>query len=177
MGYYIQAYSIDSAKIKALWNSKDNELYHQLTNDLREKFQEHDEWFDLDDDNDSSVILEDIINGVINHPKQAYLYGYVYENLCEKFGQHLHLQEDEIHLSYLEEVSTEYSAFIPIPFSNDFPHILSIANVDLKDRKMEFLDTEIDGYSEEDQQLYTTHFRAIFDHVIAQKLDFVFFNY
>ena len=177
MGYYIQAYGVDSAKIKALWNSKDNDLYHQLTNDLREKFQEHDEWFDLDDNNDSSVILEDIINGVINHPKQAYLYGYVYENLCEKFGQHIHLHEDEIHLSYLEEVSTEYSAFIPIPFSNDFPHILSISNADLEDRKMDFLDAEIDGYSEEDQQLYMTHFRDIFDHVIAQKLDLVFFNY
>lgn len=177
MGYYIQPYGVDSAKIKALWGCKNDDLYHQLTHEFREVFQDHDEWFDLGDDNDSSVILEDIINGVINHPKQAYLYGYVYEHLCKKFGQYIHLQETEIHLSYLEEVSTEYSAFIPIPFSDDFPHILSIPNADLEDRKVEFLATEIDGYSEKDQQLYTTHFRDIFDYVIAQKLDLVFFNY
>ncbi|MGH1337395.1 MAG: hypothetical protein ACRBFS_14830 [Aureispira sp.] len=119
------------------------------------EFQDHDEWFDLGDDNDCSAILEDIING----------------------EKHINPAKEEIHLSYLEEVTTTYSAFIPISFSNDFPHVLSIVNANLETMKAEFLETEIEGCSEEDMALYTKHFTAIFDQAIADKLDLVLFKY
>lgn len=177
MGYYIQAYSVDAAKIKAVWNSKDEALFQTLKTELASSFEDNDAYFELDDSNDSTAILKDIINGEINHPELAYLYGYVYEALCNKFGKHVNPKEEDIHLKYLEEVVATYSAFIPIPFSSDFPHVLSIATANLKEMKDVFLEVEFSHYSKEDMAIYSAQFKTIFDQAIAEQTDLVLFNY
>lgn len=177
MSYSIIAYAVDAEKIKRIWNSKDESILEDLITEFNNELLDFDGWFELENPANSSAVLTDIINGQIKHPDLKYLYGYIYELLCMKYGKRIEPHDSEIYLQYLDEVDSTYSAFIPIPFSDDFPHVLSIANDDLEMEREKFLTTKINGYNEEDMEVYINDFKEIFNYAIDNEKDLVLFNY
>ncbi len=80
-------------------------------------------------------------------------------------------------LVYLDSVIKEYSAFIKIPFSDDFPHIVSIEYKDFELKKAIFLSAELRGHSEDEKKDYIEKISNVFDYAESKNKDLVFFNY
>lgn len=183
MGYYVTSYLTDSAKIKKIYGSKDAKLLNALLNDLSEELDTLNDDFDFDDEIDenknSQKVLADIINGEINFPELDYLYGYVYEKLCEYFGEIIAPPNDEFSTNYYWEIPKEtYKAFIPIPFSSDFPEVYSIYAEDLQLEKAKFLAlTERKGVDVDYLKTEKEDFEFVFNKAIEENKDLVFFLY
>jgi len=170
MGYAIQAYTTDAAKIKQIFGSKDKKLQTEVEAQLAERLADLNDDFDLEEDEVTAhTILNDLFDGVIRHPEQAHLYGYVYEMLCACFGASIEPENDMYALEFLDLIVKEYSAFIAIPFSGDFPHIVSIEYKDLDAFKKKYLRDEDD---EQVRELADT-----IEHARVHSKDLVFFNY
>ncbi|MCX8534239.1 DUF7691 family protein [Chryseobacterium luquanense] len=183
MGYYVTGYVTDSANIKNLYGSKDQEILTSLLNELSDSLDELNDDFDFDDnlneEKNSQAVLTDIINGEIRFPELAYLYGYVYEKLCEYFGEIVDSPNDEFSTNYYWEIPKEtYKAFIPIPFSSDFPEVYSIYAADLQTEKSKFLAlTERKGVDSDYLKTEKEDFEFAFNKAIKENKDLVFFLY
>jgi hypothetical protein len=179
MSYSILSYISDSTEIQNVWNSKDDNLYSKISNLYKDDLLKSNNYFQLKSPNKFENILEDIIAGEIKHNNLNYAYGYVYELLCKFYGELI----DTSHLDwsynppYLCVFDPKYSAFIPIPFSSDFPHIRSIKNAELKKIKNEYLTIKSDYYNEEEIILYREYFNFIFDYAMKKNKDLILFNY
>lgn len=179
MGYGVQSYLTDAEKIKKVYASKEITLFESLEKDLKANFERLGNDFKdfLDEKVFPSSILLDIVNGEIRFPKFAFLYGYVYELLCQHYGE-LVYPPDEYSINYFWEIPREPKAFIPIPFTKDFPDIYSIKIDELQNEKDRFLQIkEIKGMSAEQIDLEKKDFEFIFDKAIKEKKDLAFFSY
>lgn len=180
MGYYVQSYLTDAEKIKKIFASKDLVLFEKLEKEFKEDFEHLYDYFvdDLDENVFPASILLDIVNGEIRFPKFAFLYGYVYELLCKHYGEHVFPPDDEYSTNYFWEVPKEPKAFIPIPFTKDFPEIYSIKINELQNEKGRFLALkERKGMPAEYIHLEKEGFEFIFDKAIKEKKDLAFFLY
>ncbi|GAB1858420.1 hypothetical protein MHTCC0001_32570 [Flavobacteriaceae bacterium MHTCC 0001] len=179
MSYSIKAISVDSEKVMKLWNSKNESHLQELITAFETKIKDLNKWFKAENI-DASLIVRDMVYGEISFPKLNYVYGYVYEWICEKYGRNIedHIQTADslgISLEYLSEIDHSASAFIPIPVDSisDFPHIISIAHKNLEKKKSDFLNVELDYGNEE----YQHDFTKIFDYVMKSGTDLVLLNY
>lgn len=183
MSYSVVSYLTDSSRIKKLYGSRDQALLASLLDELSEVLDELNDEFDfdekIDDDNNSQAVLTDIINGEIRFPKIAYMYGYVYEKLCEYYGRQIIPLHDELSANYYWEIPKQtYSAFVPIPFSSDFPEIYSIPTERLAAEKSRFLAlTQKEGVDGENLEMEKEDFAFSFDEAIKANMDLVFFLY
>lgn len=113
MSYSVIAYQVDSTKIKALWGSKNFDFVASFKSEYRTEL---DDLVDESDEDSADVYqacLMDIVNGEINSDNDSYLYGYLYELLCQKFGEMI--EHDEF-MSFLGDVTPlNYHGFIPLP--------------------------------------------------------------
>jgi hypothetical protein len=142
MGYYISSYLTDANKVKSLFGSKDILLFEELKTKLSDNLEDFNNSFEdeLEGEQSSEEVLRDIINGEIRFPNLNFLYGYVYISLCETFGEQFFTDADDVSGSSFWLVAPENTAFITIPFSDDFPQIVSISKEDLIPQKKFFLD-------------------------------------
>ncbi|MDM1395704.1 DUF7691 family protein [Myroides odoratimimus] len=184
MSYSVQSYLTDKTKIQQVYGCKDLTLYNELCEAFQDQLDEHSDYFDNELEPHSITfvdILLDIINGEIQYNELTFAYGYVYELLCEHYGEVFYPTSDEYSTPYYETVETELTskAFIPIPFSEDFPSIYSIAIEDLDKEVTPFIENyrrkkEID---EETYTLEQEDFLYAFELAKKQNKDLVFFLY
>jgi hypothetical protein len=181
MSYSVVSYLTDSNEIKKLYGSKDKELLASLLNELSEELDNLNDDFedDISDDKNSQEVLTDIINGETRFPELAFMYGYVYEKLCGHYGEEIIPPNDEFSTNYYWAVPKQtYKAFIPIPFSSDFPEIYSIPTTGLQKEKDKFLALKKrDGIDEDYLKMEKEDFEFTFDKAIEDKKDLVFFLY
>ena len=121
MSYSVYAYLTDADKVKSVYGACDNLLLNQLKIALKQELDSLNDYFSdsLNTDKDAYAALADIVNGEIRYPEIAFIYGYVYEKICNHYGTQIYCAEN---LWQLDSQST----FIPIPLSDDFPYIISI---------------------------------------------------
>ena len=164
-----------------MYGSKDNALLSSLLDELSDQLDDLNGYFEdqIDDDKNAQEVLADIINGKIRFPELAFMYGYVYEKLCEYYGEKIIPPNDEFSTNYYWEVPKQtYSAFIPIPFSSDFPEIYSIPTRKLRIEKEKFLAlTKRDGVDEAYLKMEKEDFEFAFDKALEENKDLVFFLY
>lgn len=181
MSYSVLSYLTDSAEIKKVYGSRNKKLLATLLDEFSEDFDILNEDFenDLDKNENAQEILEDIIDGEIRFPEIAFMYGYVYEKICEYYGELIFPPNDELSTGYYWDVPKQtYKAFIPIPFSDDFPEIFSIENKDLKSNKERFLSLfDREDVDEETFRIEKEDFEFIFNQAMEENKDLVFFLY
>jgi hypothetical protein len=181
MGYYVQSYVTDSNAIKKLYGSKDKELLASLLDKLSDELQNLNDDFSsqINENKNAQTIVADFINGEVRFPELAFMYGYVYEKLCEHFGERVIPPNEEFSTNYYWAVPKQtYKAFIPIPFSKDFPEIYSISLSDLVTEKATFLGlTKREGADEDYLIMEKEDFEFTFDKALDENKDLVFFLY
>ena len=181
MGYNVTSYLTKSSEIKKLYGSRDQKLLTTLLHDLSEELESLNNDFDYEfnENEDSQQILTDIINGEVRFPELAFMYGYVYELLCKYYGKTVLPPNKEYSTTYYWEIpKSPYKAFIPIPFSDDFPEVYSIEVNNLEKEKDLFLSLiERNGIDNEGLNIEKEDFRFIFEEAIEQNKDLVFFVY
>ena len=124
------AYLTDADKVKSVYGACDNLLLNQLKIALKQELDSLNDYFSdsLNTDKDAYAALADIVNGEIRYPEIAFMYGYVYEKICNHYGTQIYCAEN---LWQLDSQST----FIPIPLSSDFPYIISIPVSELESKR------------------------------------------
>ncbi|MDR0574162.1 MAG: hypothetical protein LBG96_09075 [Tannerella sp.] len=134
MSYYVYAYLTDANKVSSVFSSNDPNIYEALSTSLKDDLGNLDNYFSeyTNAQKNVSEVLKDIINGEVRFPDIPFMYGYVYEKICEYFGEQIYNAE------YIWELE-EQSAFIPIPFSTDFPYIISVEKYRLQEKKSKFI--------------------------------------
>ena len=183
MSYSVISYLTNSTEIKKLYGSKDKELLVYLLNELSDELNDLNNDFDFDDnigdDKNSQEVLADMINGDIRFPELAYMHGYVYEKICRHYGEEIVPPNDEFSTNYYWAIPKQtYKAFIPIPFSSDFPEIYSIPTNELQTEKNKFLAlTKRDDVDEDYLKMEKEDFEFTFDKAIENSKDLVFFLY
>lgn len=180
MGYYVTSYLTRAESIRSVFGSKDIALYEKLSAQFKADFERHDNYFasNLPQGVSFKSVLIDIIYGEIRFPKFAFIYGYVYESLCEYYGEKVFPPEGEYSTNYYWAIPKTPKAFIPVPLTRDFPEVYSIYYNDLKTEKERFLAVaEIDGIPAEYIDTEKEDYAFIFDKAIAEKCDLVFFTY
>lgn len=183
MSYSVVSYLTNSTEIKKLYGSKNQKLLASLLDELSDELDDLNDDFDFDDNigdaKNSQEVLTDIINGDIRFPELDYMYGFVYEKLCGHYGEQIFPPNDEFSTNYYWAIPKQtYKAFIPIPFSSDFPEIYSIPTTELQAEKDKFLAlTERDGVDEDYLKMEKEDFKFTFDKAIEDNKDLVFFLY
>lgn len=171
MGYNVIAYQANAKKIQAFRGSHDKRLLDALLAEFHEDIEYQIDYFGIDFKTYKKHAT-DIVEGKISHDNKPYLYGYIYELLCQKYGKDI--ESDEF-MSFLgEAVDDNYLAFIPIPENEDWPEFYSIKFNDLDYARNLFLSNEED-YAQEDY--YIEEINNIFDTALSNKKDLVFFGY
>lgn len=169
MSYYIHAYLIDSDKVKSVYGSHDMDLLNHLASLLKEKLDGLNNYFgsEISPSEDAYSVLADIVNGEKRSPHIAFMYGYVYEKICEYYGRIIYNAENLWQLD-------EQSAFIPIPFSDDFPYIISIPVAELENKKRQYTALEEgNGIGDYDYEEEMDDLNFIFDEAIEAQKDLV----
>ncbi|WP_121965444.1 hypothetical protein [Myroides sp. N17-2] len=184
MGQYVQSYLTDKKKIQDLYGSGNLSLYEELYTALKAELDDLDGDFEdeLEEHNISTKdILLDIIKGQTKYPVLAFMYGYVYEKLCQHYGEYFSPPNDEYSTPYYYDIAKEqeYKAFIPIPFSDDFPVIYSIAVEDLDKEIIPFIHNarRRSQMNKETCDLEQEDFQYAFEYAKAEHKDLVFFIY
>lgn len=133
MSYSVYSYLTDADKVKSVYGACDNLLITQLKIALKQELDSLNYYFSdsLNTDKDAYAVLADIVNGEIRYPEIAFMYGYIYEKICNHYGTQIYRAEN---LWQLDSQST----FIPIPLSGDFPYIISIPVSDLESKRTEY---------------------------------------
>ena len=173
MSYSVCAYLTEADKVKSVYGARDNLLLNQLKAALKPGLDSLNDYFSdsLNTDMDAYAVLADIVNGEIRYPEIAFMYGYVYEKICNHYGTQTYCAEN---LWQLDSQST----FIPIPLSDDFPYIISIPVSELESKRMEYNSLEegngIGDYNYEEE---IDDLNFIFDEAIEAQKDLVIMVY
>ena len=173
MSYSVYAYLTDADKVKSVYGACDNLLINQLKIALKQELDSLNDYFSdsLNTDKDAYAALADIVNGEIRYPEIAFMYGYVYEKICNHYGTQMY---GAVFLWLLVRQST----FIPIPLSDDFPYIISIPVSELESKRMEYNSLEegngIGDYNYEEEM---DDLNFIFDEAIEAQKDLVIMVY
>ena len=175
MSYTIAAYQVSPYALQNVWGSGDaTPLVRQLADDLERL----DADFGLEPPATAQAALEDIADGIIRYGETIpFDYGYVYELLCGLLGTRVEPDDDdEFALQYLDMVEPRYSAFLPIPFSGDFPHVVSYAPHELEKARARFASATPNQHPATDA-LMAEQFMALFDRAETEQTGVVLFNY
>lgn len=178
MGLHVTVYLTDATQIKALYGSKDKGLLAQLLDELEDEIDGLNEYFedDLSDGENGQEVLRDIINGNVRFPHLAFLYGYIYMNLCQYYGEFLESPNEEYSVDYFYAVpKLNDKVFIPIPIPEDFPEIYSIPLTNLYAEKESFFLTTIDNVNIENLKNEQENYCFAFDQALKSKKDLAFF--
>lgn len=171
MGSNVWAYQVDAKKIKEKWESNDDGFIEYFFKKYYEVIDEQIYLFEITE----SVYKEHISNilkGNTPRTKDSYIYGYIYELLCEEYGEMI---EHDDFISYLEDITDNcHLAFIPIPKNRDFPQFYSIYNQDLEVVRNEILNND-EEYLKDSNFINTVN--LIFDTALKTNKDVVFFGY
>ena len=99
MSYSVCAYLTEADKVKSVYGARDNLLLNQLKAALKPGLDSLNDYFSdsLNADMDAYAVLADIVNGEIRYPEIAFMYGYVYEKICNHYGTQIYLSL--IHIS------------------------------------------------------------------------------
>jgi len=162
MSYSVYAYLTDADKVKSVYGACDNLLINQLKIALKQELDSLNDYFSdsLNTDKDAYAALADIVNGEIRYPEIAFMYGYVYEKICNHYGTQIYCAEN---LWQLDSQST----FIPIPLSDDFPYIISIPVSDLESKRTEYTSLqEGNGIGDYDHEQEMDDLNFIFDEAV-----------
>jgi hypothetical protein len=173
MSYYVHAYLTDAKKAASVYGSKDRNIFNELSVSFKNDLESLDNYFsdELNPQKNASEVLKDIVDGHTRFPDIPFMYGYIYEKICEYCGEEIYNAEN------IWE-SGEQSAFIPIPLSDNFPHIVSIEKHRLQDKKKTFLSLkkgEGIGYLDYEEEMDDLTF--ILDEAIEKSKDSVIFVY
>lgn len=169
MSYYVYAYLVDADKVKAVYGSHNVDLLNHLSSSLKEKLDNLNNYFrsKISPSENAYSVLADIVNGEKRSPYIAFMYGYVYEVICEYYGRIIYNAEN---LWQLDEQST----FIPIPLSNDFPYIISIPISELEIKKQQYTALEAgNGIGDYDYEEEMDDLNFIFDEAIEAQKDLI----
>lgn len=169
MSYYVHAYLVDADKVKAVYGSHDMDLLSRLSSSLKEKLDSLNNYFgsEISPSEDAYSVLADIVNGEKRFPHMAFMYGYVYEKVCEYYGRIIYNTEN---LWQLDKQST----FIPIPLSDDFPYIISIPVSELEIKKQQYTTLEAgNGIGDYDYEEEMDDLNFIFDEAIEAQKDLI----
>ena len=173
MSYSVYACLTDAKKVSSIYGAKNQNLIGELSAAIKSELDNLDDYFadTLSPQQNAFEVLKDIVDGRISFPEIPFMYGYVYEKICEYFGVQIFNAE------YLWELE-EQSAFIPIPFSPDFPHIISIEKAQLKEKKEKFLALQVgSGIGDCDYEEEINDLTYIFDEAIEQYKDLIICTY
>lgn len=173
MSYYVYAYLTEVDKVKSVYGTCDNLLMNQLKASLKQELDRLNDYFSdsLNSDKDAYAVLADIVNGEIRYPEIAFVYGYVYEKICNLYGTQIYCAENFWQLDC-------QSTFIPIPLSDDFPYIISIPVTELESKRMEYASRqEGDGIGDYDYEQEMDDLNFIFDEAIEAQKDLVIMVY
>jgi hypothetical protein len=173
MSYSIHAYLTDSEKVTSVYGSGNQNIFDELYTSLKNDLDSLDNYFSdsLEPPENAFEVLKDFINGVVRFPNIPYMYGYVYEKICEYYGEEIYNAE------YLWELEAQ-SAFVPILFSADFPHIISIKKHQLQDKKKKYLSLkEGEGIGDYDYNEEIEDLIFILDTAIEKSSDLVLYVY
>lgn len=173
MSYSVYAYLTDANKVKSVYGACDNQLMNQLKLVLKQGLDGLNDYFNdsLNMDMDAYAVLADIVNGEIRYPEIAFIYGYVYEQICNHYGTQIYCAEN------LWQLDTQ-STFIPIPLSSDFPYIISIPVSELESKRMEYTSLkEGNGIGDYDYRQEMDDLNFIFDEAVEAQKDLVIMVY
>lgn len=182
MSYYVQSYLTDAKLLKKIYGSKNPLLLQKLTKDMTDDLDDLDDYYEKDVDHvkNAPEVLADIINGVTRFPEITFMYSLVYEKLCGHVGKKVYPPNDEYSTDYYLAVpkETKHKAFMPIPFTKDYPEVYSISYDELPAEKERFLKlTERKGADAEELAEEKAEFEFIFDKAAKDGKDLVFFLY
>lgn len=194
MGYSTQVILTDAEKIKAIYGSKNLDYLNSL------RYDEYEEYimflenrFDVSTGELSvKKLLENILNGdtssqysylILQGQKKwaisalGTVYGYLFMDICYNFGKQINRNDDNWPMlpAHLDEIVTEYKAFFPIPFSDDWPHIFCVERHELDHYEKVFRDAILDRYPDEEDLIKDVDF--IFGEARKSNLDLCFVNY
>ena len=84
MSYSVCVYLTEVDKVKSVYGACDNLLLNQFKAALKPGLDSLNDYFSdsLNTDMDAYAVLADIVNGEIRYPEIAFMYGYVYEKIC-----------------------------------------------------------------------------------------------
>jgi len=172
MSYNVIAYQVDKIKIKEIWGSNNNEFSDYFLNKYKVDIEEQLSWFEIEEDIYKNC-LNDLIKGKITQePDLNYIFGYIYEMLCQEFGEMIKHAD---FLSILEGVTEDnYKAFIPIPKNEDWPEFYSVEFENIENSRKLFLDVNEEYAKKVD---YINQVNLIFNTALKNKKDIVFFGY
>lgn len=181
MSYSVVCYLTDASAIKRLYGCKNEALLSTLSAALEEELDDLNDAFETQTAGaiNAQAILKDFINGETRFQETAFLYGYVYEKLCQYYGEEVVPPNDEFSPNYYWAVPKQtYKSFIPIPFSSDFPELYSITVNELHTEQKRFLAlTQREGADEAYLKMEQEDFAFAFEQAIAANKDLVFFLY
>ena len=186
MSYSVCAYLTEADKVKSVYGTCDNQLINQLKVALKQELDTLNDYFSdsLNTDKDAYAALADIVFGEFSYPEIAelvigeflypeiaFMYGYVYEKICNHYGTQIYCAEN---LWQLDSQST----FIPIPLSSDFPYIISIPVSDLESKRTEYTSLqEGNGIGDYDYEQEMDDLNFIFDEAVEAQKDLVIMMY
>ena len=175
MSYSVHAYLTDAKKVSSVFGSNDQRLFNELLGSMKNDLANLDNYFSeyVNSQKNALEVLKDIVTGKIRFLDIPFMYGYVYEKICEHFGEEIYNSEN------IWELENQ-SSFIPIPLSTDFPHIISIEKKRLKEKKDKFSslkEGEGEGIGEYDYEEEMSDLAFIFDEAIEKSKDLVIFVY
>ncbi|ARS42233.1 hypothetical protein CA265_22260 [Sphingobacteriaceae bacterium GW460-11-11-14-LB5] len=181
MSYSVQCYLCEAIKIKELYASKNQASFEKLSRALSEELNGLDNDFEdeIDSRKNAKEILRDFINGEVRFPDLAFMYGYVYEKICEYYGELISPPSGDFSTAYYWSLNKEtYKIFVPIPTPEDFPEIYSISTSELLNESYRFLSgPKRENIDQEYLESEKEDFRFAFDKAIQQNKDLVFFLY
>lgn len=173
MDYSVYAYLTDSKEVKAVFGSKSPTLYNEIKSAFNKEMEYFNDEFEeyITPRKNASTVLADIIDGKITYRELNFLYGYIYEKICRFYGKIIYNAPGLWHLD-------KQSAFIPIPFSDDFPYIISIPVSQLEEKKKQYTALkEGQGIGDYDYEQEMDDLKFIFDEAIEAQKDLVIMVY
>lgn len=157
MGYYIFSFGIDTAKVRAVFGSKDETLYKEIQE--TETFRLY-AGQDMPGDTPAKQALEDLIFGKPVNKNSAHSYWYAFIAVCAhlgrnfagtheiKLGYETEMIDDSLKLEFKVELNIETvllaSGHIPeLPVNSDFPICGIINEAGLQELKGQLAGIEI----------------------------------
>ena len=167
MSYSTYAYLTDKRKIVKLYGSADKDTFEELKSTYKNKLDSLNASFymALDTNKNSYSVLWDILTKKISYPEISYIYGYVYEIICDYYGQLIYNNETIYELG-------EQNTFIPVPLAKDFPYIVCVDTEDLHRFRNQIVANISEANSDESEDL-----EYILNEAIRKQKDLAVFTY
>jgi hypothetical protein len=142
MSIHLQSvYKVKVNKALAFYGSKAHNTAKDIFLKYHDKFKNWD--IGISDQNEgkkfeSRDLLDDICNGKYRFKEDAWLYGYIFEIICDYFGErNLSFSENDVDVNVYAEVHpASGETFFGLPLISDFPSIVCI-NPNLIDDEIE----------------------------------------